>query len=325
MAANPFPNGVRLMVAGTSGGAVNQWAQAFLPVLGRLLPPGTRVAKENAIGNDGVTGANQFAVRAAPDGTTALLVPGSAATAWLVGDPRVHFDTANWMPVMDGISPGVAVGRVPRSALELTHALRIAASGPAGPELPVLIALQLLGTDFIPVFGLGRPENARAALVAGAVDLIFLHGEGVPQQMHALMAAGMHVLFSLGALDATGQWRRDPELPDVPTFAEVSQRLLGRVPVGPMATAWRAASAAAALHFALVLPQLTPPDIVALWRNIAGALVRDPTVRALASATAVSAQAGPAANASTAAVAVDAAALLALRSWLGRRFGWRQS
>ena len=41
---------------------------------------------------DGVTGANQFEARGAPDGQTVLLVPGQAAVAWMVGDPRAQFD-----------------------------------------------------------------------------------------------------------------------------------------------------------------------------------------------------------------------------------------
>lgn len=325
LAAEPFPNGVKLLVAGTPGERVDDWANALAPVLRRLLPPATRLSRENAIGNDGVTGANQFAVRAPPDGATVLLVPGAAATAWLVGDPRVHFDTAGWTPVMAGVSPGVVMGRVPLAALGARQSPRIAAAGPTGPELPALIALELLGTNVTPVFGLGDEPAARAAFEAGGVDLILLHGENVPRRAQSLGAAGAHALFALGAPDATGHWRRDPLLPGVPCFAEVSRDLTGHPPAGPMAGAWCAAAAATMLDFGLVLPQLTPSDLVALWRNVGGRLVDAATVRGLSAGEGVRCESGSAAAASTAAVAADVSALLALRAWLDRRFGWRRS
>ncbi|MGH7068060.1 MAG: hypothetical protein ACREEU_09790 [Acetobacteraceae bacterium] len=325
LAAEPFPNGVKLLVAGTPGEPVDGWANALTPVLRHLLPPETRLSKENAIGNDGVTGANQFAVRAIHDGATVLLVPGAAATAWLVGDPRVHFDAADWTPVIAGVSPGVVIGRVPMAALRQHQGLRIAATAPTGPELPALIAFELLGVKATPVFGLGDQAAAGGALEAGGVDLILLHGENVPRRMESLAAAGARALFSLGAPDAAGHWGRDPLLPGVPSFDEISLVLLGHPPAGPMAGAWRAAAAATMLDFALVLPQLTPADLVALWRNLGGRLTDAATVRGLSAGAGVRSLPGPAAAAAIAAVTADVASLLALRVWLNRRFGWRQT
>jgi hypothetical protein len=322
MTAEPFPSGVTLLVAGTASGPVDRWAEALVAVLADLLPPGTRVAVETAIGNDGVTGANQFATRAVPDGATALLVPGAAATAWLVGDPRVHFDTATWVPVMDGVTSGVVVGRVPVSGLGPDQSPRIAAAGPAGPELPALLALELLGTNFTPVFGLGEAARAREALVEGTVDVILLHGENVPERMRALTAQGMTPLFSLGSMDASGHRRRDPLLANVPYLDEISLRLLGHPLRGALVPAWSAAAAATTLGFALVLPQLTPPGLVGLWRRLSDQTAKAAAVRALAGAAAVRVETTPAANVSTAAVSADAATLLEVRRWLGSRFGW---
>lgn len=323
MAAEPFPNGVRLLVAGTPGQRIDCWADTLAPVLAHLLPPGTHVVKENALGNDGVTGANQFAVRATPDGATALLAPGAAATAWLVGEARVHFDAASWVPVMAGVSPAVLAGRVPLAALRSRQVLRIAASSPTGPELPALLSLDLLGAHTAPVFGMATTQQGLAALAGGSVDLMLLYGEDVPHRVQNLAAARAHPLFSFGRLDATGHWRRDPLVPGIPTFDEIALSVLGRQPEGPLVSAWRAAAAATMLNFALVLPQLTPTDLIALWRKLGQQVADAATVRGLAAGTGLSSEAGPAANASTTAVAADAATLLALRGWLARRFGWR--
>jgi hypothetical protein len=322
MAAVPFPNGASVLVAGNPDGPLDHWAGALIPALAHALPPGTRIGKRNAIGNDGVTGANQFTALAVPDGATALLVPGAAATAWLVGDPRVHFDMASWIPAMNALAPAALVGTVPLSAIAPEQSPRIAAAGPIGPDLPALLALDLLGANATPVFGLGEPDRARQALRDGAVDLVFLHGEDVPERARALAEVGAAPLFTFGTVNAAGQQTRDPLMPDVPTIEEVSASLLGRPLRGKLLGAWKAAAAATTLDYALVLPALTPPDIVGLWRSMSGAMAASPAVRALAEATSVRIETTPNANSGTVAIAANAATLLTLRGWLASRFGW---
>jgi hypothetical protein len=322
-AAGPFPNGATVLVAGTQGGPLDRWAGVLLPGLARALPPHTRITKETAIGGDGVTGANQFTARAVPDGTTALLVPGAAAIAWLVGDPRVHFDTASWVPAMAAVAPAVVVGKVPLSALGPDQSPRIAAAGPAGPDLPALLSLELLGSSFTTVFGLGDPNRAREALRDGAVDLVFLYGEDVPERANSLASEGATPLFSLGTVDAAGRRTRDPLMPNIPSLEEVSLNLFGRPLHGPLVPAWNAAAAATMLDYALVLPTLTTPDVVGLWRSMSQRVAGETTVRALAGAAAVRIETAPAASRSISTVAADAAALLELRQWLASRFAWR--
>jgi len=322
MAAVPFPGGATVLVAGTPDGPLDRWAGILMPALARALPPGTRITKQNAIGDDGVTGANEFTALAAPDGTTALLVPGAAAIAWLVGDPRVHFDMASWIPAMDALAPAVVVGKAPLSALAPGQSPRIAAAAPTGPDLPALLSLELLGTNFTAVFGLGEPDLARQALRDGAVDLVFLHGEDVPQRASVLAGEGASALFSLGVVNAAGQRTRDPLMPAVPTLEEISLTLTGRPLRGKLVSAWQAAAAATTLDYALMLPALTPPDVVGLWRSMSGVIGTMPAVRALADAASVRIETAPAANASTLAVAADSATLLELRGWLAKRFGW---
>jgi hypothetical protein len=87
--------------------------------------------------------------------------------------------------------------------------------------------------------------------------------------------------------------------------------------------AWRATIAAGQLEVALVLPQLTPAAMVALWRRACAQAVGSAPVQAQAVAAGVRALPVPAATASTAAVMADGAALLALRHWLATRLDFR--
>jgi len=267
-----------------------------------------------------VTAANQFEARIAPDGSTALLLPGSAAMAWLVGDPRARFDAAHWVPALAGVTPSLLASRVSAGRILGGAPLRLAAAGPAGPDLPAMLALDLLGANWQPVFGLSDAA-AQIALAQGSVDAVCLHGRRVQDMSYALRAAGAPPVFTFGAVDEAGQPQRDPAFIDVPDAMEL-------MPAGAPASdhlraAWRATIAAGQLEVALVLPQLTPAAMVALWRRACAQAVGSAPVQAQAVSLGVRALPVPAATASTAAVMTDAASLLALRHWLATRLDFR--
>lgn len=319
--ATPFVEGATLLVAGPESGAIDRWAILLGPALGRGLPPGTQVHTEAVGGPDGVTGANQFETRTTPDGTTALLLPGSAALAWLVGDPRARFDAAHWVPGLAGTTPGVLASRIPIAALLSGTPLRVGAAGPAGLDLPILLALDLMSVNWTPVFGLSDEAALSDALARGAVDAVPLRGRRVPGQAHAFAAAGTQPIFTLGSPDDRGAWQRDPAFPERPTASELMARRAS--PNAALETAFRAAAAAAQLDVALVLPQLTPAAMVAVWRHACAVAAGSPDVQTQASALGVRPLSAPAAISSTAAIAADISALLELRRWLATRLNYR--
>jgi hypothetical protein len=323
VAAVPFPEGAKLLVAGPADGTLNRWADAILPALEQSLPPDTAIHRIEIGAADGVTGANQFETRSAPDGLTVLLVPGQAMIAWMVGDPRTQFDVGHWMPVMAGIGSGIVVGRA--SALAPDGRARTAAAGPNSLDLAALLGLQLLGTRLEPVFGPVEPAAARNAFAQGTVDAVFLRGPRVLDQFAELASVGAQPLFTLGSIDETGQTVRDPLFLHVPHFAELYGAQSGGKPAGRLYDAWCAAAAAAKVEFALVLPQLTPAAMVALWRRAGADATAAAAVQATGASQNVRPLGGPAATTSTAATAADAATLLELRRWLATRLNWHPS
>ena len=316
----PFPDRVTILVAGPQAGRMDRWANAIAPCLTASLPSGTSLRTVQAGGADGVTAANRFDARVAPDGGTALLLPGETPLAWLTGDPRTHFDAACWLPVMTALTPGVLASRVPATALRPGMHLRVATSVPAGPELAALLGLELMGIEPVPAFGLHDAALSLRALQGYVVDAVFLTGPSVAALLAEAAAAGAAPLFTLG-VPAEGGMQRDPLLPLLPTVPELVAALRGGPPGGALAGAWRAAAAAAQMEFTLVLPPLTPAALVAPWRR-AGAEAsqalqpRMPGVRLLGA---------PEANVATAAVAADPDAVLELRRWLAARFNWTPS
>ncbi|MDR3536053.1 MAG: hypothetical protein P4L71_06100 [Acetobacteraceae bacterium] len=315
-----FQDAAAILVAGPEGGMLDRWGRVLAPALAQSLPPETPLRRLTVGAPDGVTGANQFGARVAPDGQTVLLAPGDAAIAWLVGDPRAQYDVARWVSVMVAVAPAVVVAR-PGSVVP-GRPLRLASAGPAGPDLPAVLGLDLLGVglDLLPPLA---DDALQAAIGQGGVDAAFLRGHRVPDQARALAAAGARPVFTLGALDPQGRVMRCPAFPDVPTLAELYPTIRGQTLAGPLYAGWCAAAVASQLEFALVLPQLTPASMVALWRRAGDDAAGSLDIQALATANGLRALGGGEATATAGAAAADQPALLALRSWLSQRYNWK--
>jgi hypothetical protein len=319
--APPLVEDPKLLVAGPADGMLNHWADTLLPAFEQSLSPDTSIRRIDIGSTDGVTGANQFEARGAPDGQTVLLAPGQAALAWMVGDPRAKFDVAGWVPVVAGTSTGLVAGR--SAVLDPDGYARVAVSSPAGSDLAALLGLYLLGVRMEVVLGLVEPGAVEKAFLQGAADAVLLHGQRVPERFSALQAAGAQPLFSLGMLNDAGRLVRDAAYPQVPHFTELYAMRMGVQPHGPLYDAWCATAAAAQLEFGMVLPQLTPAALVALWRRAGGDAVASLGVQTVAASVNVRPLAGPIATTSTSAIAASATALQELRGWLAGRLNWR--
>jgi hypothetical protein len=311
-----------LLVAGPADAAPGRWARLLAPRLGGALQTGSVLAVSATGGRDGVTGANAFEALTTPDGSTAMLVPGSAAIAWLAGDPRVHFDASRWVPALASLSSGVLVARLDVGAPLAGRALRIAASTATGPELPALLGLSMLGSDPFPVFGLSEPRDAETALRSGRADAIFLTGHDVPQRLRALSAHGFSPVFSLGGSDEDSL-APDPAMAAVPAFAEYVRQQNGTAPSGPLFAAWRATAAAARLDVALVLPMLAPASLVARWRSACEDALSDLGLVSAARIAQVDPVPAPECVQALARIHADETAQLTLRRWIAARPGWR--
>ena len=322
--SGPLAQGATILIAGPPDGTLDRVASAILPPLTRALPHGSKVDRTNSGGIDGVTGANRFEARAAPDGLNVLVAPGSSALAWLIGERRAQFDVGHWVPVMAGATPCIIAGRMPVASLVPGARFRIAAASVAGPDVAALLGLYLLGIETSVVFGL-RGRQAREALEQGGVDLVFVHGTRTSAQLADLAGFGAAPLFSLGAPRPDGQPARDPAAPELANLIELHERLHGALPSGPLYQAWCSAAAAASLAFLMALPQMTPAALIALWREAAATAVRSPDAAALVELADVHPMAAPAAITRVSGLAAPPESALALRQWLAGRFDWHPS
>lgn len=310
LAAGQVPGAARLLLPGPEAGSLALWGQRLAGGLPRGGPPGLRLDAETLGGPDGVTAANRFAALAGPDGRTLLLLPGLACQARLVGDPRAHFDPAGWLPVAAAAAPVALLGRGPVPRGPGHPALRLALPGPDHPAAAALLALDLLGIAAVAVPGVPAAQ-AELALAQGAVDLAVL--QGIEPMLRA-RAAGAEPWFFLGPAPGAPVAAMPPPL--LPALQAALPPGAPRALVGAM----EAAGAAVRLVGALVLPALTPAEIVSVWRAAALRLPEE-------------ARQGPAETGAQALAVQEASEWLALaggamearsgyRAWLGQRLGW---
>lgn len=316
-----------LIVGGPDNGPLAAWAHVLGAAIGQRVGTSKAGLRITFVGGaDGVTAANQFEARSAPDGATALLISGSAAMAWLVGDQRAQFDAGHWLPVATGLGSSVVVGRS-LTALNTFAAggdrPRIVSSSGADLALAATLGLSLLGIE---TKLLADNKDPLAAFQQGRADLALLRGPNLSDTTVAARGLGAMPLFSSGVLDDSGGLTRDPLLPDIPTLPELL-RTHQTTSVSPgLLAAWHATAASAELEFALVLPFLTLSGVVSQWRKAVSQVTAGPkadittdAVTRHAQTNAIRLQTDPAANFGLSAIAVDTNTLLELRRWMASR------
>lgn len=317
-APSSFPDSPTILVAGPPGGWIDHWAAVIAEPLGLALQQGPALSRQNVGGPDGVTGANQFQARAAPDGGTALLVPGAAALSWLTGGSRVRFDAGRWVPLWGADRSAILVGRAPLLA---GGRVRMALQSVVGPELAVLLALDLMGIEVVPVH---TDLTGARLLQRNDIDIVLLRGADLRRLRAGLASSGWAPALGFGRIGADGGISRDPLLPALPTAQELV-RTSRADHAAELAIALRAVTAAMTLDFALVLPQLSPAALVAWWRRGCDGLAGAAEVQAEAARTSVRPVGPGRAAATVSSITVDAPVLLELRRWLAQRYRWRPS
>ncbi len=301
-----------LIVAGPKRSEAAAWARLLLAPLASALASGPGAASGHLSlrfwgGQDGVTGLNQFQARVLPGDQGALIYPGSALMAGLIGDPRVTIDGAQMLPLLARVAPGLLMLRGPLRARR--GPVRVAVAQLDEPSLAGVLGLDLLQVAAEPVAAPGME-----AALQRDVDAVFLHGADVPARGRALSAAGLSPVFSVGSQEAP--WH-DPSFAGVPTLPELLGNMAGASLAPTMSRVWRAVAAASVVDAALALPALTPASVVSRWRGAcaaaASALAAEEASKGLRLLTAD--QAALAA----ASAQIDPAGQIALRRWAATR------
>jgi tripartite-type tricarboxylate transporter receptor subunit TctC len=260
--AQSFPNKpIRLIVPFAAGGSTDVVARLVADPLSRLL--GQTVVVENKGGAGGAIGTMEV-VRAAPDGHTLLLASPSVTAANPAINPAAGYDPlADLVPIVN-VAAGPTVLAVHPSFPARTYAEFIAELkrhpdrySYASPGVGGIIHLQMeafksltaTSIQHVPFRGAGP---GLTAVVGGQVHVI---QDSLPSSQQFVRDG------RLIALAVTAPERR-PDLPGVPTFAEVGLASLNYMG-----------------HFGILGPKGLPKDIVAKINTAVRRSVEEPAVR----------------------------------------------
>jgi tripartite-type tricarboxylate transporter receptor subunit TctC len=272
-----------------TGGGTDVWARFLAPFLTKYLPGNPTVVIRNVPGGGSITGANQFAASAKPDGLSLLGTSGSTQFPYLLGDSRVRYDYKTWEVIMAGPTGGavyISSKYGLKSAKELSklqgQKLVFASQGATSLDLVPMLAFKMLGLDVQFVFGMKGGGEKRLAFERGEATLDFQTTSAYFKSVVPMVESGKAVpLFSWGVLDSNGNLARDPAFPDLPHFAEAYQMATGKAPSGRDWDATKAfLIAGIPANKTLVVPKGTPPDVVATLRKAFRDMRNDPDYKA---------------------------------------------
>jgi tripartite-type tricarboxylate transporter receptor subunit TctC len=260
-AAETFPSHpIRIIVTFPPGGQTDVVARSIQPYLEKHL--GQPVVIENRPGAGGTIGVDAVA-KAAPDGYTLGVGPMGALTVNMSLQDKMPYDTLKDLAPVSLLTTTPFVMAAPLSS-KITNAADVIATAKAKSEnlsighggngsamhLTALLFNHMAGID-IPLVPYRGSAPAFADVVAGHIPLAV----GDITAALAAIRSGQMRAVGVSAL------KRDPSLPDVPTFAEAGL-------AGYEAMGW----------FGVVAPAGTPKDILAKLNEAVVAGLKDPAV-----------------------------------------------
>lgn len=288
MAADPFYKGktIRFVVGYSPGGGSDLSCRVFAKHMTRHIAGNPTIIVQNMPGASGANAMNFVGEVARPDGLTAIcgtlsiLLPILDQKALRVDLRKFHFIAgvadSQVMYVRSDVKPGMKKGS------DIFKAQGLVLGGfrvTSAKDIPERLLADMLGLKYRYVAGLRGDGGARTAMRQGIINL---YAEAVASfatiTMPTMVKTGdMVTLFQSGLLDDNGQLtRRDPALPDVPTFVEFYKAKFGKEPSGQK---WDALNAVlgpyAVSQRAIALSPNAPKEAIAALRASVPGTLKD--------------------------------------------------
>lgn len=277
---------IEMIVPLAEGGGADTYARFMAQRLGDYLPGDPSVIVRNIPGGGTVIGTNAFQSTAS-DGMTLFSSSGGVPLIWTFDRerPEVQFDPRTWELLLSSPLGYVVYANIEATGIDSLEDLKenrdmrlvYGMSTTKGSAILPLLSMQLLGLNVEPIFGVD----------GGDADLAFKRGEfhvnsdsmgAYIRNARALVEAGeIFPMFSYGYPDADGNIVRDPNVPDIPTFAEVYEEMHGEPPSGPGWEIWKKLFSMISLSSkSLAIKADTPDHIIAVYEKAIAEMVADP-------------------------------------------------
>ena len=257
-----------------SGGSA-AWANFYAPLLSEALPGHPTVVVRYRPGAGSTEGANWFqGNQGSGDGVLIFGDSGSTKFPYLLGDPRVRYEYADWQPVLASGTGGVVylppdlAERWDGDADDLKEEFFLYGSqGATTLDLVPLLAFKMLGLQVDPVFGVEGRGDGRLMFERGEANIDYQTSAAYIDNVQPLVDQGLAApIFTWGSLDDEGNIVRDPTFPDLPSFKEVCEATEGCETSGTAWDAWKAFFIAGfANQKTIFLPGSAPQEVVDMY------------------------------------------------------------
>ena len=257
------------------GGGSDEWATFYAPFMTKHLPGNPSVQIKYVPGGGSIKGANKYMSQTRTDGLSILGTSASTQFAYLLGDIRVRYDYKKWEALMLSQTGGVVYVAPELGIKDISEIGKIrekrhvyGSQGATSVDLVPLLAFDFLGLDVHPIFGIRGRAIGRLAFERGEATIDFQTTAAYLKYVKPLVDEGRAIpLFSLGVLSSDGKLVRDPNFPNLPSFAEVYREVRGEEPEGIAWESWLAFfTAGFAAQDILVVSKTTDQTVVNDYR-----------------------------------------------------------
>lgn len=257
-----------------SGGSAS-WANFYAPLISEALPGNPTVVVRYRPGAGSTEGANWFQEnQGSGDGILIFGDSGSTKFPYLLDDPRVRYEYADWQPVLASGTGGVVylppdlAERFDGDVDDLKEENFLYGSqGATSLDLVPLLSFKMLGLTVDPVFGIEGRGDGRLMFERGEANIDYQTTAAYIDNVQPLVDQGIAVpIFTWGALDENGDIVRDPTFPDLPSFKEICEATEGCETSGTAWDAWKAFFIAGfGNQKTIFLPGSAPQEVVDMY------------------------------------------------------------
>ncbi len=278
---------VTWIVGFREGGGTDRLTRVLQTKLSKHLPGNPKVIVLNKPGGGSVTASNDFHKNARPDGTMLIMASTSTLLPVLLGSNVARYNPNEWVAItgfargasMYAISKELGLGgkdmKADYKALQSAN-IRFGTETPLSAELLDFVSLEMLGVKARYLFGLSS-KDAEAAFQRGEMNVntdntrSYLKDYGKDPKVNPV--------WSYGVIDESGTLKRDPDLPNVPTFPEFYEAVKGAKPDGLAYELQKSLmNAKVMLSKAVMLPKGTPDNIREVYIKALKAVTSEPDV-----------------------------------------------
>lgn len=276
---------IHLIVPTDAGGTVDTAGRFLAIYLTKYLPGSPDVVIDNVTGGNQLVGANEYAQKRKHDGTELFINGNGTTLLQLLGHPEKRFDYADYDPLIAFGGNALVMSNTKsggiKSASDLIGGPRqpvFGGTSASGTDLPNVVALELLGVDYKPVFGYESNQALVLAIQQGEVDLHSDSTQSYLREFAPQIESGeIAPIYSYGPMTPEGDFARDPLLPDVPNVPEVYQTLHGKpVPEDIVYKAYKTIIASRALSNVLWVFKDAPEEARNELHQAVNKMIADP-------------------------------------------------